>query len=464
MTKLTGRVVLPGDFGWDEARKAYDQRFDIQPRAIVYCQDVPDVVHAVHWARENGVPLRARGGGHSYEGYCLIAGGLVVDLSDMDHVSVDREAGTAEVGAGAYMLKLSEWLGEVGVTFPLATGPTVGIAGLTLGGGFGLTSRKFGLTCDNLLAVELVTAAGEIVRADEHHHPDLFWACRGGGGGNFGIVTRFTFRVHPVSVAAAFMLGWTWDQLEALVAAWQAWTVQVDDGLSAALQLTVRRTIKLYGLFTPDQGADAGRVAALLQTLTDQVPPAAPPVIQTVPYPIAARLFFGEGAQTVNPQLPTWAVHAHDDQQIYKSTSAAAMQPFGPQALQLLRQHLEAVPPLAQPPVQPSMIQLLPGGGAPSRVAPDATAMYLRRAQFIVQYDAFWAAPQDAAPTMAWAEQFRAALAPYTSGAYVNYVDSTLQDYLHAYYGGNLERLVRVKQQYDPENFFAFPQGIPPRL
>ena len=464
MSKLTGRVVRSGDPGWENARKAYDQRFDVQPQAVVFCQDAQDVANAVRWSRENHVPLRARSGRHSYAGYSLIEGGIVVDLSDMDNVRVDRDAGVAEIGAGIYMLKCSEWLADLGVTLPLATGPTVGLGGLTLGGGFGLTSRKFGLTCDNLLGVELVAADGTILHADAHHAADLFWACKGGGGGNFGIATKFTFRVHPVSVVSAFMVEWSWDQFDEVVGKWQKWAVEVDDGISAALQLTVEKKIKLYGLFTPDRPQDAPKAAELLKLLTDQVPPPAPPTMQTLPFVVATRLFFGEGAEKVDPQNPTWAVHVHSDQQIYKATSSAAMAPFGLAALNTLREHLEAVPPLTQPPVQPSMVQLLPGGGAPSRVAADATAVYLRTAQFIVQYDAFWAAPQDGQTAMDWVEDFRSAMLPYTTGAYVNYADNRLQDYLRAYYGPNLERLVRVKHHYDPNNVFQFPQSIPTSL
>lgn len=461
MTRLTGRVVSPGDFGWDDARKGYDSRFDIQPRAVVFCQDTHDVVNALAWARANGVPFRARSGRHNYEGWSNVQGGLVIDLSDMDSVRVDREAGTADVGAGIYMLKCSEWLGSVGVTFPLATGPTVGLAGLTLGGGFGLTSRKLGLTCDNLLEVELVLADGSVVSASEGERRDLFWACRGGGGGNFGIATRFKFRIHPVSVVAAFIVEWPWSSFEQVVAAWQGWAHEVDDAVSAALQLTVAKTIKLYGIYSPDNPADVSKLEALLQPLVAAAPPSAPPQVKVLPFVIAARLFFGEGDQTVDPVDPKWAVHVHSDQQIYKSTSAAAMQPFSAAAISTLRGYLEDVPPLSQPPVQPSMVQLLPGGGAPSRVAPDATAVYLRAARFIVQYDAFWAAPQDGPATIAWAERFRTAMLPYASGAYVNYADRAIADWQRAYYGSNLERLVAVKRRYDPGNVFNFPQSIP---
>lgn len=465
--KLTGRVVHPGDPGWDDARKGFNQRFDVEPRAIVFCQNARDAANAVLWARENHLPFRARSGRHSYEGYCLIQDGLIIDLSDLDTVSVDRERRTAQIGAGIHMLECSESLGQVGVTIPLATGPTVGLAGLTLGGGFGLTSRKLGLTCDNLMALELVTADGEILFVNPRRHPDLFWACRGGGGGNFGIATRFMFRVHPVSFAVAFMVQWGWDQFEPVVAAWQDWAWNLDKDVSTALQLTVTQTIKLYGLYTPDNPNDLAKAAQLLAPLFQAVPPpSAPgnPTIQPLPFNVATRLFYGEAGKTVNPQDPVWDVIVHDDQQIYKSTSAAAMTPFSPQAIGLLKQYLESAPPLDAPPVQPSMVQLLGGGGVAAGIAPDATAVYLRQARFIVQYDGFWSAPADGQETIDWIQNFRSALLPYTQGAYVNYVDSSIPNYLQAYYGPNLPRLVKVKKQYDPHNVFNFPQSIPLQL
>ncbi|WP_147371564.1 FAD-binding oxidoreductase, partial [Calidithermus roseus] len=270
--KLTGRVVYPGDFGWDDARKGFNQRFDVQPRAVVFCQSTRDVANAILWARENNLPFRARSGRHSYEGYSLINEGLIIDLSDLDNVSVNREHMIAQIGAGIHMLELSEWLGQVNVTLPLATGPTVGLAGLALGGGFGLTSRKYGLTCDNLIGLEIVDAEGKALIASEFRHPDLFWACKGGGGGNFGIATRFFFRVHPVSYAVAFMVQWDWSQFEAVVAAWQDWAWGVDNDVSTALQLTVTRSIKLYGLYTPDNPADLPKAQQLLAPLLQSVP------------------------------------------------------------------------------------------------------------------------------------------------------------------------------------------------
>lgn len=462
MARLTGRVVFPGDPGWSYASEVYNARFQVQPKAVVFCQHLDDVASAVLWARQEGLPFRARSGGHSYEGYSLVSGGLVIDLSEMGEASVDRGALTARVGAGNTTLELSERLYEAGVTFPLATGPTVGIAGLTLGGGFGLTSRKFGLVCDNLLDVELVDAQGRVVHASPDENPDLFWALRGGGGGNYGIATAFTFRVHPVGMVGVFNLQWTWDAFQKIVSLWQEWAYDAEDGLASALQLSTAGTVKLYGQYTADSG-DLPRLPALLQPLIQAVPPIST-AIATVPFNIAAGMFFAEGTESVNPENPTWSVLVHSDHQIYKSTSSAAMEFFSPDAIATLKKGLEAVPSLSAPPSQPSMVQLLPGGGAPGRVAPDATAFYYRKAKFIVQYDGFWTAPQDADKTISWVEGLRTSLLPHTQGAYVNYVDSLIPDYLDAYYGKNINRLVAVKAQVDPQNVFNFPQSIPTSL
>lgn len=460
MSDLTGRVLYPGDPGWDEARQDFNARFDVQPRAIVFAQESADVVNAVRWARENDAPMRARSGRHSYEGYSLVADGVVIDVSELDTVRVDRQAGTATIGAGIDMLNLSEALGEVGVIFPLATGPTVGLGGFTLGGGFGLTSRKLGLACDNLIGLELVDAGGNLTQVSKDQHADLFWACCGGGGGNFGIVTSFTFTVHPVGVVAAFTLQWPWNQFEQVVGQWQQWTTQLDEDFTTALQLGVDGAVRLYGLYCPD---DAGRLPLVRKALEPLLQATTPTNVSlaTLPYTIAARMFFAEGAQHVDPQQPRWAVHVHSDQQIYKSTSAAALKAFDAGAIAKLKKHLEAAPQLSVPPSQPCMVQLLGGGGAISRVKPEDTAVYWRGALFIVQYDGFWTAPQDGERVMDWLEAFRTDMLSHTEGAYVNYVDSRLENPLKAYYGENLDRLRQVKRKYDPENVYNFPQSIP---
>ena len=210
MTELTGRVLDASSPGWDAARHNFKAALDygeLVPRCVVFCQDAQDVCNAVRFARENNLPLRARAGRHSYEGYSLVNDGVIVDVSELDMIRVDAKAGTARLGAGVYCIDLHEQLYDVGVTIPAASGASVGFAGLALGGGFGVTSRKYGLTCDNVIGVELVNAKGELIYASPAKNPDLYWAHRGGGGGNFGIVTAFDVTVKPIGSRSATSPG-----------------------------------------------------------------------------------------------------------------------------------------------------------------------------------------------------------------------------------------------------------------
>lgn len=462
--ELTGRVVRPGDPGWDVARRGFNKAYDYnhnQPAAVVFAQDTQDVVNAVAWAKKNKRPFRARCGRHNYQGYSsLVKDGIIIDVNDMEVVRVDREAMIAEVGAGLNMLELSELLAEVGVCFPLATGPSVGLSGLVLGGGFGIATRAFGLTCDHLVDVEMVDARAKVIHANEHENPDLFWALRGGGGQNFGIATTYKFRVHPMGLVAVFNVSWPWEQFDTVVDRWQRWMPTTDDGIGGLLSLKVDRTITLLGQYTvaPDQPQKLATISGLLAPMLEGTVPSGVQ-IQVVPYFVGARMFFG-----VDPTNPQWAVREHSDEQIFKSLSALAHGPFPPDAIKTLREGLENVPVLSAPPSQPSMIQLLAGGGAPGRIPTDATAAFHRKAPFVVQYDAYWTAPQDRDPAVGWITGLRDMLWPYANGGYVNYSDETLKDPLRAYYGDNLERLVEVKRKYDPKNVFRYPQSIPTHL
>ncbi len=457
-TKLTGRVIYANDPGWNDSRHGFAARFDYndqQPQAIVFAQHAEDAVNAVRWARENKVPIRVRSGRHSYEGYSsLVKGGVILDVSELAGVSFDAETGHAVVGAGIDMLLLTEKLFDVGVTIPLATGPTVGLGGLCQGGGVGITTRLLGLTCDSVVDIEVVTAEGHLVHANEREHPDLYWAIRGGGGGNFGVVTAFKFKTHPISTVGIFNITYQWDDFVAIVDAWQKWAPFADWGLTSLISLHTDRTITIQGQYTASP-QDMPKLGELLAPVL-AIPPLS---VQTmvVPALIGARITFG-----VDPANPTWAILQHDDMQLFKSTSAVATELFPMEAIQRIKDGLENVPPLSAPPSQPSMVQLLGGGGMASVPKWSDTAVFYRNALFIVQYDGYWTAPQDQQPTIDWVVNLRHSMLPFASGAYVNYVDSQLgPDWLEQYYGANLPRLKEIKKKYDPENFFSFPQSIP---
>ncbi|MGK4000996.1 FAD-binding oxidoreductase [Sorangium sp. So ce1036] len=446
--RLTGRVVLPGDPGYDDAREVHNARISRNPGAIVFCQDAGDAANAVRWAAARGVEIRARSGRHCYEGFSVVDAGLVIDVSDLRGVRVDRERGVAVVGAGADLLTVYDALGQVGVTIPGGTCPTVGIAGLTLGGGFGLLSRALGLTCDSLLAVEMVTADGDVIRADEGEHQDLLWACRGGGGGNFGVVTSFTFKTHPVSEVSIFRIAWPWAELPGVMEAWQAFAPCADDRLTCLLQLRARSSGEIACI---GQLLGAGQeLYRLIQPLLAARAAPSSVSIDTVPYLGAVGQMGGLGRDP-----DRWTVHAHQAQERYKNSSAYAHDRFGGDAIATLSAALSGAPSSR------CLVQLDAYGGAIGRIAPDATAFPHRRALWSLQYQAYWTAPAEEAENVAWVERLRRAMLPHVRGAYVNYMDAEIEDWPEAYYGANLPRLAAIKARYDPRDLFHFPRSIP---
>ena len=324
---LTGRVIWPQDPDYEEARQSFNARFSRFPAAIVVCDNTEDVENAVRWARQEGMPLRARSGGHSYEAFSVVDGGLVIDVGGLTDVDVDVSRGEAVIGAGVRLLDCYRRLWEHGVTIPAGTCPGVGIAGLTLGGGIGFLSRQFGLTCDNLLGVELVDADGRVLRASEEEHPDLFWALRGGGGGNFGIATAFTFRVHPIGEVVICTVTWPWDDAAEVLDAWQRWAPFVDERLCVSLAIAhpSAGTISATGLFT----GSATELPPLLEPLLQAGTPGTP-LIQSLPFLTAAE-------QLAGPPIASGTLR-------FKNASSLAYDPLPAEAIATLVEHLRAAP------------------------------------------------------------------------------------------------------------------------
>jgi FAD/FMN-containing dehydrogenase len=436
LAALTGRVIWPQDPAYEEARQSFNARFSRFPSAIVVCDNTNDVRHAVRWARQEGMPLRARSGGHSYEGFSTVDGGLVVDVGGLTGIEVDVSRGEAVIGAGVRLLDCYRRLWEHGVTIPAGTCPSVGIAGLTLGGGIGFLSRQYGLTCDNLLAVELVDANGDVLRASESEHADLFWALRGGGGGNFGIATAFTFRVHPIGDVTICTVTWPWDDVAEVLDAWQRWAPFVDERLTVGFVVPDRSegVVVASGQFT----GSAAELPPLLEPLLRAGTPNTP-VIQSVPFLTAVEQFAG-------PPV----THS-----TFKNTGAFIYEPWSDEAIATFVEHMRASPTTA------NVVGFFPWGGAIAAVDPAATAMVHRRALLDVQYQAYWHDAADEEADVAWVRAIRTAMLPFTTGDYVNYIDADIADWATAYYGANLARLRQVKAEYDPDDLFNGPQSIP---
>lgn len=433
---LSGKVIWPHDPGYDAARQDFNARFSRFPAAIVMCEHAADVQTAVRWARQYGVIPRARSGGHSYEAYSVLDDGLVIDVSGLNTITVDASRETAVIGAGVRMLDLYRGLADHGVTVPGGTCPHVGIAGLALGGGIGFLSRQHGLTCDHILAVDLVDANGDLLRVTKDQHPDLFWALQGGGGGNFGIAAAFTFRVRPIQDVALFTVTWPSGDAAEVIDAWQRWAPAADNRLAAGMGVShpAQSTISSTGLFIGPQDELRDRIAPLLRVGSPQAPN-----LRTVSYLEAAQQFAGSGA-------------AHS---IFKNASAFVSEPLSQEGIATLLAQMAAAPPVT------TVVGIFALGGAVAAVDPEATAFAHRRALLDLQYQAYWEHAADEQASVAWVGAIRDAMAPYTSGAYVNYIDAGQPDWAQAYYGANLARLARVKVRYDPDNLFSAPQAIP---
>ena len=398
------------------------------------------MARVVRWSAQTHVPIVARSGGHSYGGWSTTTG-VVVDLAHLAGVSA--AAGRATIGPGARLGNVYQGLAAHGVAIPAGTCPSVGIGGHVLGGGFGLASRAWGLACDNLVSVQIVTADGRIHAADGSNNSDLFWASRGGGGGNFGIATRFVFRTHAVSAGSYFVASWPWQQMEEVLDGYLRWAPTTDRRLGSVCRLAAGPggpTVQVFGQLL-------GPVQTLTALLAGLKPAATNLVIAPESWLDLVRRWAGCLGHTLpGCSVPGSQPFAGSSSYIRKIPTAAQLTAF--------RHAVEARG------AQSGALLIDAYGGAVNALAPGATAFAHRRDLASVQYFAV-----GAASARGWVEQARQALAPATTGeAYVNYCDPALPNFLHAYYGANLTRLVAVKRRYDPKRLFRFPQGVPTHL
>jgi FAD/FMN-containing dehydrogenase len=461
-TGLNGRLIRPGTAGYPVARLAYDPRFDdVRPRAIVMATNAKDVARTILFARDHDLAFAARCGGHSYGGYSL-SNGMVIDVSEMARVRTSTA--TATVGAGAKVIDVAAGLAAAGAVIPVGTCATVGISGLTLGGGQGVVGRRFGLTCDSLRAATVVLADGRIVTCDASKEADLFWALRGGGGGNLGVVTSFTFSSYPLARITAFSLSWPSSYAEDVVAAWQTWGPAAPTSLWSSCRL---RWIPGTGPTVSVSGAWSGPPSGLASHL-DQLASAtrhAPSRSTQMMSPLdAARYFAGCSSYSIDDCRLTeqggrlaregsLAKSDFFDRSIDSSVVRAALGLIDDRGA------------TAELTSQTAGVLFDAWGGKIADLAPDATAFPHRGARFLAQEFVTFHGPITDATLGAnrrWLTNLWRALRPAASGsAYVNYIDPQLRGWLHAYYGDNLARLVDVKRRYDPDDAFRFAQSIP---
>jgi FAD/FMN-containing dehydrogenase len=450
--QLRGRLLRPGDAGYATAGLPYNRRYaGIRPGGVAMCADAADAATALLWARRNNVPFAARSGGHSYGGYCA-SRGLVISLARMNSVRVDGDAMTITVGAGARNRDLYAGLARTGVAAPSGRCPTVGISGLLLGGGFGFSSRHLGLTCDQLLDTEVVTASGAVLQVSPRSHPDLFWACQGGGGGNFGINTGYTLRASPVSDVSVYRIEWPWRHAAAALDAVLGLMSAAPGTLSCRVGLdvhgggpatggTARRGVSALGLyFGPSQ-----ELAGLLA-------------------PVLAAAWPSEQLIEDRGYVAAQGVLAHNvpfDRFASKSRFLASALPGA--GIETAIRWIERWPGSSNP--GGAGMTLFAWGGRISTVAPADTAFAHRDAAFLMDTETTWTArdsPRVVAAGLDWLDGIYQALGPFGTGqAYQNFIDPALADWKAAYYGANLGRLTQVKRRYDPDRVFRFAQAIP---
>ncbi len=444
---LTGRVIRPGDVEYADASRGWNHFFTHRPAAVVYAQDPGDVVNALAWARQQGLAVRVRSGGHALEGWSGVDDGVVIDVSRLKSVSVDAHTRTATVGAGLNQLEAVTGLGAAGFAAPTGTEGSVGLVGATLGGGFGLLTRRYGMASDNLLSAEVVVAAddggAEVLIADEQHNPDLLWALRGAGNGNFGIVTSLTYRIHPLTQAVFVVATWPGlGDLEAVFEAWQRSAPYVDNRLTSQLEIEGDRV----GLHAVLAGGSESEARELLSPMLSIGRPEV--VVQDASWP---QIYTGF-------QIPIEQEPAN-----WKFNSQFITEPLPPEAVGLIAAFM------AKAPAGCNYFTNAFGGALATSEPSGGSAFAHRAALYYAEPGAGWgvrgaaSASDDETPAvLAWVAEMSEALAPYANGAYVNVPNAGMPDWEHAYWGCNVERLRAIKATYDPENVFSYEQSIPP--
>jgi FAD/FMN-containing dehydrogenase len=445
---LGGQALLPGDIGYDQARTVWNATVDKRPGLVVRCAGPSDVVQAVRFARQHDLLLAVRAGGHNIAGKAVADGALLIDLSQMRSVRVDRAARVAWVEPGATLADFDRETQAFGLTTPVGINSTTGIAGLTLGGGFGWTSRNFGMSIDNLISVDVVTADGQMHRASEKENADLFWALRGGGG-NFGIVTGFEFRLHALGPQVlSGLLIHPFADAPKLLRDYRSFVAQAPDELTAWVVL--RKAPPLPFLPKEWHGKEVMIIAVCF--LGDPgVGERALAPLRTLGRPIADVIgphpFVG-WQQAFDPLLTAGARNywkSHDFRELSDGLFAQLVEFAG------------------RLPTAECEIFIANVGGAMARVPVEATAFAGRDANFVMNVHTRWQEARDDARCIGWAREFYNATRPYASStAYVNFLPDEDGERLSTTYGGNYAKLREIKAKYDPENVFRVNQNIKP--
>ena len=444
---LTGRIVRPTSPGYAQASLGWDELFARYPLVIVFAQETRDVVNALTWARQHDVALRVRSGRHSLEGWSNVDNGIVIDVSELKSVRIDTASGTVTVGSGLSQLEAVTTLAKKDLAVTTGTEGTVGLSGATLGGGFGFLTRYLGMACDSLIEAEVVVPSGarraKVIQADLRTHPDLLWALRGAGNGNFGIVTSLTYKATPLHSVA--YLQATWDgvtDLHGIFDTWQRTAPVADNRLGTQLEIHKNQTL-LFAVLADGTTARARQLLA--------------PILSIGKPKISVKTG-NWGDIYAGFQIPTSEEPAN-----WKFFSQFTTEPFPRKAVSIIASFMRDAP------TDDSNFFTQAFGGAVKRSPRGGTAFPHRHALFYSEPGAGWGTrgkPRsgDALTPVAqaWIAEFSQALRPYVNGAYVNVPNIGMANWEDAYWGANLDRLRKIKAKYDPHNIFQYEQSVPP--
>lgn len=444
--KVKGKIVLPEDPNYDEIRKIWNAMIDRRPAVIVQCAEADDVLHGISYARDNGLEISIRGGGHNIAGSALCDNGVTIDFSNMTNINVDAQKRRAYVEPGATLGDFDKAVQAHGLAIPVGINSTTGIAGLTLGGGFGWLTRKYGMTVDNLVSAEMVTAEGRKMHVSEDENTDLFWAIRGGGS-NFGVVTRFEFALHPVEPEIlAGLLVFPMDQARQVLEKYREFVKTAPEELNVWVVLRNApplpflpanvhgKEVIVLAIFHAGNIAEGEKLINPLRGFGD----AYGEHIGTQPYT--------QWQQAFDPLLAPGARNywkSHNFKELSDGALNSVIEFSGKM-------------PSSQCEIFVALIQ-----GAANRISPNAMAYGHRDAKFVMNVHARWDEAAQDKTCIDWARAFFKASAPYASdGVYVNFMTGDEDDRVAAAYGANYARLKQIKKKYDPENIFHNNQNI----
>ena len=440
---LTGEVITKENFSYEEDRKAWNRAIEKYPLIIVFCHTKDDIINAIAWAKINLLEIRIRSGRHQYEGYSTGNDLVVIDVSKMNSISVDEEKKLVTIQGGVTNREMYDVLGELEYPFPGGGCPTVGVTGFVLGGGWGYSSRLFGLAADSLIQVEMIDYKGKIIIATEKSNEDLFWACRGSGGGNFGVIISMTFRLpEKIKMATLINIEYIDAETQEIIKVFETCTSAFED-LDRRINLKMSiynsqikgKGAKISGLFYGNK-EDANSILALFNNISKKV-------IFDLEY-----ITVLEANRRIQDSHPPFEKYKSSGRFIYSDYNRRDMENI----INIVKNREGGSIYTA--------VSLYGLGGAVGDKSSTDTAFYYRDAKFIIGFQSVWEDSKYAPVNREWVKDKLKYINKITTGSYINFPSAELENYEKEYYGENLDKLKEIKRKYDPYNVFKFPQGI----